>query len=150
MPTDDINKLLDFAISEEQAAADFYKALAGKMDAAWMKQVFESFSKEELGHKAKLEKIKGGATPFEKKAEVPDLKIGDYLVEGEASADMDYQDALIIAMKKEKAAFKMYSDMAQATTDDGIRDVLLSLAQEEAKHKLRFEVEYDEQILTEN
>jgi hypothetical protein len=28
--------------------------------------------------------------------------------------------------------------------------MLLGLAQEEAKHKLRFEIEYDDQILTEN
>ena len=40
--------------------------------------------------------------------------------------------------------------MAAATTDADLQALLLSLAQEEAKHKLRFEIEYDDNILTEN
>jgi rubrerythrin len=53
-------------------------------------------------------------------------------------------------MKAEKAAYKLYNDLASATDDAGLRETLLSLAQEEAKHKLRFELEYDEQILKDN
>ena len=34
--------------------------------------------------------------------------------------------------------------------DAGLQETFLGLAQEEAKHKLRFEVEYDEFVLTEN
>ncbi|CAK0779854.1 hypothetical protein CCP3SC15_6990002 [Gammaproteobacteria bacterium] len=55
-----------------------------------------------------------------------------------------------MAMKKEKAAFKLYTDLAASTDDVGVRNTLLALAQEEAKHKLRFEIEYDDQILVEN
>jgi len=36
------------------------------------------------------------------------------------------------------------------TTDPSMKALFLSLAQEESKHKLRFEVEYDEYILREN
>jgi rubrerythrin len=57
---------------------------------------------------------------------------------------MDYQDALIVAMKKEKAAFRLYMDLADFTGDEGLKALLVMMAQEEAKHKLRFEVEYDE------
>ena len=79
------------------------------------------------------------------------LKIGDYLVEVSTSRDdLSYQEALIIAMKEEKAAFKLYSDLAARTDDAGAREVLLMLAQEEAKHKLRFEIEYDDFILREH
>ena len=46
-------------------------------------------------------------------------------------------------MEKEKAAFKLYNDLAATTENAEIRDLLLALAQEEAKHKLRFEVEYE-------
>lgn len=53
-------------------------------------------------------------------------------------------------MKKEKAAFKLYNDLAAAASDETSREMFLMLAQEEAKHKLRFEVEYDNNILTEN
>jgi rubrerythrin len=145
-----VGELIDFAIQEEEAAASFYKQLATKMDRPWMREIFEQFSKEEMGHKAKLQKIKSGEMPAPPQEKVLDLKIGDYLVDAEMSPDMDYQQALIVAMKKEKAAFRMYSDLASVTDDAGVRDMLLSLAQEEAKHKLRFEVEYDEVILKEN
>ena len=40
--------------------------------------------------------------------------------------------------------------MASATDDPGLKATLLGLAQEEAKHKLRFEIEYDDEILKEN
>ena len=53
-------------------------------------------------------------------------------------------------MKKEKAAFRLYSDLAAKTDDANRKETMLGLAQEEAKHKLRFEVEYDEFVLTEN
>jgi rubrerythrin len=145
-----VDELIDFAIMEEEASASFYKNLATKMDRAWMRDVFNEFSQEELGHKEKLLKIKSGemkAPPAEK---VLDLKIGDYLVDAEMKSDLDYQQALILAMKKEKAAFRMYSDLASVSDDANVKSMLLTLAQEEAKHKLRFEVEYDEYILKEN
>jgi rubrerythrin len=81
---------------------------------------------------------------------VMDLKIADYVMDVEPSSDLDYQDALIVAMKEEKAAFRLYSDLAAATDDEGLRATLLALAQEEAKHKLRFEIEYDDHILSGN
>jgi len=145
-----VEEIIEFAIGEEAAAASFYRDLATKMDRAWMKETFAQFAREEDGHKAKLEKIQAGAMPTPPAEKVMDLKIGDYLVDAEPSADLDYQQALIIAMKKEKVAFRMYSDLASVTDDQAVRDILLSLAQEEAKHKLRFEVEYDDIILQEN
>ena len=85
------------------------------------------------------------------KERVLDLKIGDYLVEvNTARDDMSYQESLIIAMKEEKSAFKLYSDLAAMTANNEFKQMFLMLAQEEAKHKLRFEIEYDDNILQEN
>lgn len=148
-----ITDVLNFAIGEEEAAAAFYTDLASRMDRPWMKQVFEGFAQEEQGHKAKLQAVKGGQTKLFKQQQVMDLQIGDYLVDinlEEEGRELDYQQALIVAMKKEKAAFKLYNDLAASTDDANLRNVLLGLAQEEAKHKLRFEVEYDEQFLADN
>jgi rubrerythrin len=145
-----VEEILDFAIKEEEEAAKFYKELAGKMERPWMKDIFEQFSREEEGHKAKLLKVKSGQISDLPQQKVLDLKIGDYLVEAEVTTDMDYQQALIVAMKKEKEAFRMYSDLATVAQTAELKEVLLGLAQEEAKHKLRFEVEYDDVILSEN
>ena len=81
---------------------------------------------------------------------IVDLKIADYVVDIEISTDMDYQQALIVAMKKEKAAFRLYTNLANIVDDPNLSTVFQALAQEEAKHKLRFEIEYDDNILSEN
>ena len=115
-----------------------------------MSEIFKSFAQEEMGHKKKLIDIKAGKRLLAAESKVLDLKIGDYLVDVKPSADMDYQQALVVAMKKEKKAFKMYIDLSAATEDENLKTTFLSLAQEEAKHKLRFEIEYDEFVLTDN
>lgn len=95
-----VDEILDFAIREEEKAANFYTEMAAKMDKAWMKEVFLSFAKEELGHKAKLIEVKKGKFLLSVQEKVLDLKIGDYLVDADLNADLDFQQALIIAMKK--------------------------------------------------
>jgi rubrerythrin len=79
-----------------------------------------------------------------------DLKIGEYLVDVDPEAELNYQKALILAMKREKASFRLYMDISDGTDDLKMKEIFRSLAQEEAKHKLRFEVEYDDVILAEN
>ncbi len=145
-----VDEILDFAIHQEEEAYKFYTDLAGRMDREWMSEIFKSFAKEEQGHKKKLMDIKAGKRLASAEKKVLDLKIGDYLVDVEPTPNMDYQEALVVAMKKEKKAFKMYNDLAQATDDVNLQNIFLSLAQEEAKHKLRFELEYDDIIMSEN
>ncbi|RUT77689.1 ferritin-like domain-containing protein [Ancylomarina longa] len=146
-----LDDILDFAINEEQMAADFYTDLAAKMKNQEMKDTFEQYALEEIGHRTKLEAIKNGKAYKIADSKIVDLKIADYLVEVDTEkTNISYQEALILAMKKEKSAFKLYNDLASATTDAASKKVFLMLAQEEAKHKLRFEIEYDNNILTEN
>ena len=145
-----INDIIDFAIVSEQEAVDFYTKLSKQATNEAMKEVFLQFAKEEMGHKARLTNIKAKQLFEFKEEKVTDLKIADYLVESEAKPDMTYQNFLIVAMNKEKAAFKLYSDLAKIAPNNELRDIFLSLAQEEAKHKLRFEIEYDDYVLKEN
>ena len=143
-------EILDYAIAREAEAADFYRDLAERTEAAGMRKVFQEFCEEELRHKARLEMVKSGATALTPQQQVVDLKIVDYLVDVPEQADLNYQDALIVAMKREQAAFRLYTDMAEKMSDPEIREVFVGLAKEEAKHKLYFESEYDERILREN
>ncbi len=145
-----VDEILDYAIDQEEQAFIFYTELAERMDRPWMSRIFKDFAKEEQGHKKKLSAVKEGKLLVSAQKKVMDLKISDYLADVEPSLDMDYQQALVVAMKKEKKAFKMYTDLAAAVDDDNLRDLFLGLAQEEAKHKLRFEIEYDDFIMTDN
>ena len=146
---DSFEDVLDFAIEREMEAVQFYTDLAQQMKNPSMRDVFETFAKEEQGHKTKLEAIKLNKEVQSAK-NVVDLHIADYVVEVEPGPEMDYQDALVLAMKKEKAAFRLYLELANQVANEEHKSLFLSLAQEEAKHKLRFEIEYDEVVLKEN
>lgn len=146
-----VDDVLDFAIAAEAEACEFYADLAAKASNDQMRRVFEEFAREEAGHKVRLEGIKkGGAFRSSAAAKVTDLKIADYTVPVEVGPDMNYQDAIVLAMQKEKAAFKLYSDLAWLADDPEMKDMFIMLAQEEARHKLRFEIEFDEIVLKEN
>ena len=147
---DSFEHIIDFAIEKEIEATHFYTDMAKQMKNLEMRNVFESFAAEEAGHKAKLEGIKQSKEIHPAAQNVADLHIADYVVEVEPGPEMDYQDALVLAMKKEKAAFRLYPDLANQVGNEEHKSIFLSLAQEEAKHKLRFEIEYDEIVLKEN
>lgn len=145
-----IEDILDFAINNEQNAVNFYTELAENAANPEMKEVFVQFAKEEMGHKARLLNVKSTGQfklPVDK---VLDLKIADYLVDVKPYPGMTYQEALILAMKREKNAFKLYLNLAEQAPTVDLQKLFSSLAQEESKHKLRFEIEYDEFILQEN
>lgn len=144
-------EIINYAIQSEQEAHDFYMELADLVKFNELKIILKQFAAEELGHKQKLSRIivntnQAGLTP----ESVVDMKMSDYHVDVVPKPDMTYQDLLTIAMKKEKGAFKLYTDLANRIEDSGIKEIFLGLAQEEAKHKLRFEIEYDEFILKDN
>ncbi|MBD3285722.1 rubrerythrin [candidate division WOR-3 bacterium] len=147
-----VNELLDFAIGKELEANQFYVNLSNRADRQSMKEMFDSFAAEELKHKEKLEGIKQGKKLVSAESKVTDLKIADYTTDVNLNAndEFDFQKALLVAMQREKASYKLYSNLAEITEDEGLKEVLLGLANEEAKHKLYFETQYDEYILSEN
>jgi len=143
--------VLDFAIANEEEAYSFYTELATSAANPAMRAVFQQFALEEQGHKGKLLAVKRGKQVLVSGGEkVADLSIGDYLVHAAPHPGMTYQEALIVAMQKEKTAFKLYMDIAGAVLDPTLHETFLGLAMEEAKHKLRFELEYDERVLAGN
>ena len=145
-----VDDILDFAITAEQEAVDFYTGLASRSKNEQMKTVFIEFAGEEMKHKSRLTNIRENHSFHMQEEKVRDLKIADYMTDVVPSSDMSYADALVLAMKKEKNAFRLYMMLSQESADPGMKALFLSLATEESKHKLRFEVEYDEYILREN
>jgi rubrerythrin len=142
-----IEKVLDYAISNEEKAAKLYYELAENLERPGMRETFLHFAKEEEGHKARLLMIKQGEIPAVIEEVVANLGITETLDEPRIGSNMTYQEALLFAMKAEKAAFVLYTKLAEATSDAGLQRVFRGLAQEEAKHKLRFEIEYDDHVL---
>jgi rubrerythrin len=139
-----IDEILEFAIGRELEACEFYKALAGRVDDPNMSKVFEDFAEEELEHKAKLELelMKIGRTTLIRQA--PGVPTRSHIVsDTDSLLDMDYKDILLLGIEKEEASFRTYINLLANITDEESREVLMALAEEEVKHKLRFEAEYD-------
>jgi rubrerythrin len=145
-----VDEILDYAIDQEQQAADFYASFAARAEKAGMKKMLLEFAEEEKRHKERLLAVRTGEHKLTPQKEVLDLKVSDYLVEVDVSDNISYQDALIVAMKRERAALKFYTDMAEKVTDANVKQVFVGLAKEEAKHKLFFETEYEERVLMHN
>jgi len=144
-----IDDILDFAIKNEEMAAELYDRLAKEAKNAATKKFWEDLKEEEIVHKVRLQGMKEGKLLNIISGKIMDLKIADYLPEAEISENSDYQEALVFAMQAEKAEYKLYKDLAAKTDDPDMKKNLLILAQEEAKHKLQLEIEYDEFILQE-
>jgi len=145
MPVDDSsNEILELAISKEMESYHFFMALARHVDTEKIRFVFEELAREELEHKAKLELeiIKAGkSVPIRHYPAGPD---SDYIISNsEAPLNMDHKDILLLAMEKEEASFKNYVDLVGRAQNENARDLLLELAEEEIRHKIRFRAEYD-------
>ena len=145
-----VDDVLSLAIEREAAAVEFYTGLAKSASRPAMVEVFESFAKEERGHEARLRKVQTNPDTMRARKQPVALSISDYLVDVEPTPDMGYDKAIVIAMKREDAAHRLYKDMAAQVSDPDMVKLSEWLATEEAKHLHRFEVEYDEVVLREN
>ena len=137
-----VDEIMDFAIEREIEAIRLYTDLAGKVENPKMRKVLKGFAGEELEHKEKLEAVKAEGIVLQEE-EVGSLGIADDIEGGEAQPDMSCRDVLIFAMKKESVSVNLYSDLARMAQDEELVDMFSALAQEEAEHRLRFELEYD-------
>ena len=147
---DSVEDILEFAIEKEREAQQFYREWAGKSKSPAIGAVLGGFADEESKHERYLSDVKSGKKMEPLSSEVTNLRISDFLVDVSPSQDMDYQKALMVAMQREKSSFRLYSGMAEKVSDTDVKNLFLQLAQEEAKHKLRLETIYDDEILAEN
>lgn len=144
------DSVIDFAIEREKDAVRFYRDLQVRVAFSDRKEFLGSLEKMEMGHVKILENLKVHEIDEMDIPDVPNLEISDYLVEVELTENMSYQDILIVGMKREEAAYNLYTKLAGQTPGAQIKKVFQKLASEEAKHKLYFEGLYDDDILQEN
>ncbi len=141
---DDYYEVLELAIAREIEAYNFYLALANRVEDQQMRKIFEDLAEEELEHKAKLElevmKVGKTVVPKQEPARPEEYYI---LSDRRTPLDMDYKDMLMLGMEKEESSFRTYVNWVAHAHNQEHREVLLALAEEEVKHKLRFETEYD-------
>lgn len=137
-----INGALDFAINQEIKSYSFYLELADFVEQPEMARVLTDLASEELRHKVKLEAVKAGQIALDEE-KISNLGIAESVNDIEPDAKMDYLEMLVVGMKKEEQARRLYTKLASIALNQQIRNMFTQLANEEAGHKLRFEIEYE-------
>lgn len=144
-----VEEILELAIAREEDAHIFLMALAARMVNPEMRKVFQELATEELEHKVRLELeiIKTGRVVTDSKRKLY-FETNDYAEDVGSEIDMDYKDMLTMAMQKEESSFRLYVDLASRVTNEDAYETLLALAEEEVRHKMRFEMEYNNILKT--
>ena len=139
-----VGEVIELAITREVQAAQFYAELAERAVDPKMQSLFEALGDEELAHKARLEMemMKEGLV-VKSIGRLFEVGSPDYVTEGEMPPDLDYREALDLAIRKERRSFRFYVTLANTVTDDYIHEMLLELAEEEARHLVQFQLEYE-------
>jgi rubrerythrin len=136
-------EIIDYAIDKEMDEIEFYSEFSKSLDKKSLQGDFWDIALGKTERMFCLEKMKDVNS---------DLNLGDMssvsvcLDAEPIKKDLSDQDALFVAMNKEKAKFKFYFDMAEKATNKECKEILMRLADEEARQKLKFELEYDAHV----
>lgn len=143
-------EIIGFAIEKESETEAFYENLSNIVEKPQSVIVLRELAAEERRHRQFLEELDISKISEMAIKEIPDLKISEFLPEVTFSADIEYRDILVMAIKAEEKSHRLYKTMARQYQDPELRKLFELLAQEEAKHKLKLETEYDEYVLKED
>jgi rubrerythrin len=144
----DLNEIIDFAIQKEIEAAEFYETVSKEEGLSGAKEMLIEFSAQERKHQQLLETFKtqglGQSLKDYKLKWIKDIRRSDYVVELQHKPGMGYNELLILAMKREEKALKLYNELLKEAGSEDAKKLFKLLCQEEAKHKLKLETFYDD------
>lgn len=142
-----VDDVINFAIEKEEKAMEFYRDCAARAKNPGIREFFNEMVAEEQGHRDMLKNLDSLNLDQVQLEKVENLKISDYLVDVPFSEAVTYQEALIIAMKKEEKAMAFYAGWKDKCMNEKASKLFQVLANEEEKHKRKLEKLYDEDIL---
>jgi rubrerythrin len=142
-----VSDVVNFAIEKEEKAVEFYRKCVERTKHPGIKEFFKEMVTEEESHRDMLRNLDSLNLDKIKLREVENLKISDYLIDVDFSDDITYQDALILAMKKEEKALAFYSAWKNKCVSEKASKLFEVLENAEEKHKRKLEQLYDDEIL---
>jgi rubrerythrin len=151
-PLGTIDAVLSFAIQREQEARMIYLEYAAKTEHAGLRSLLLAMADQEKGHELILNDIRlnKSLNTLIAKPQAMDLKISDYTVDVEFSPSMNYQDFLLMVIKKEEKSCALYQTLESRASSEELKYAFKGLAEEEKRHKSLAQDRYDLEILTEN
>ena len=140
-------EVINFAIKREEDAIQGYGSMIEVAETPGISKLLQELQDEERKHKELLQELTEGKIEAYKPNQVIDLKISDFLEEDTLEAEMDFQQLLIFAAKKEKNAIELYSKLAEEAEDGELKKLFEFLVEQEKSHKLKLETEYEKHVL---
>jgi rubrerythrin len=149
-----IEKALNVGIALEQGAIDLYTSTAEKVEDPGSRQLLLELGEDEKKHKKffqeALENPERVVELGGLNSKIQDLKITDNLISEPLNENSRYQDILIFAAQSEQMAHDFYRSLSDKFEDHPLGGMWRRFAEEELRHKIRLEREYDEVIFKEN
>ncbi len=142
--------IIDYAITREQEAVQFYREIQNIAKFAAQKEMLREIQKMEESHEKLLKKMKERSPGELRERTAEWFEPESYLVEAPPAAEMSLQQILITAMKREERSYALYNELKQQTDSEELQKTFDVLAGEETRHKRFFQEMYDEQVRPDN
>jgi rubrerythrin len=139
MKADDAKKIISDAINKEVEAYTFYRGIADKVKDKALKDLFAELAGEEKKHREFLQGMLTKDVSKMKFDASHDYKVADALPAPALSVSMKPIEGIVVAIKKEREAMQMYSQMAKLATDNETHLLFSQLENMERGHKARLE-----------
>jgi len=141
-----VSEILRFSISKERASIQFYRDLLLQLVDPATKSLFEVLIHKEQEHvealQLEMEKI-GHTVDVSEEESDPLFRWDETLETDDLTHILSFIDALLLAIQKERASFRLYAKLLATVKDEELSEVLLELAEEEMRHVLQLEGEYE-------
>jgi len=142
MNKDTISSIIQFAIDNEVESYEFYKNAAEKVTDRDLNEIFVELAEEELEHKRFLEEFSKSEDKKIVLDSYTDYNISETFDTPELSTEMNFKEAIQLAIKKEEEAMIMYETLAKDSNDSEVEKLFLGLKDMEQMHKARLEEIY--------
>ncbi|MBA7485007.1 MAG: hypothetical protein GH155_05800 [Spirochaeta sp.] len=148
----DIKEIIDFALERERESQQIYLDYARKTQRMGFRKLLLSMVDMEKEHENKLKELKEGKgqSPIFSGTQSVETRLTDFIAQEEFSPDMDYGDFLVLIIKREEKAEKLYEELKSLAADTEVKELFSLLAGEEKKHKSWAQDRYDLEILKDN
>lgn len=131
--------ILAYVLGNERNDDSFYRSLSAATDNPLISDLFTYLADEETEHIRKIEleiQKLGKVVPTVEFVEKKDVS---YLIE----ENVQPKDILELAMEKEQDAFRLYCEMGTIAGNEDVKRCLFELAEEEVRHKIKLERQYN-------
>ena len=142
-------KIIKDAIKSEIEANEFYMSVSKKVKEPALKILFKDIAGEEIKHREFLEGFMAQGLKTMSFDTAKDYRVTDAQKTPSLKPDMKPLDGLVLAIKKELESMLMYSQLANASTDNDQKLLFLGLVAMERSHKARLEDIYTDMAFPE-